>query len=208
MDDGMLGGRGQGGAVLAQNWLDLKAERAISPGNQTHRLSGNWQFSSGQGLHAAALLKGWRATLLKDWTVTNNVTIASGTPETPVVTSALRGTGITATVRPEVVGDLYPALPGYGFNTAALTSPFSGYWGNAGRDIITGPTMFSFNAQAGRTFRIGERKSLDIRFDGTNILNHVVFGSYNVTVGSTQFGLPQSPGGMRTFQANVRFSFR
>ena len=25
----MLGGRGQGGSVLAQNWLDLTAERAV-----------------------------------------------------------------------------------------------------------------------------------------------------------------------------------
>ncbi len=61
IDDGMLGGRGQGSSVLAQNWLDLRAERAVSSSNQTHRLSTGLQFSSGQGLHAAALLKGWRA---------------------------------------------------------------------------------------------------------------------------------------------------
>ncbi len=39
MDDGMLGGRGQGASVLAQNWLDLNAERALSHSNQTNRLS-------------------------------------------------------------------------------------------------------------------------------------------------------------------------
>jgi hypothetical protein len=208
IDDGMLGGRGQGGSVTAQNWLDLKAERAISPSNQTHRLSANWQFSSGQGLHAAALLKGWRATLLKDWTVTNNITIGSGLPETPVLTSAVRGTGISATTRPEVVAPLYPATLGYAFNVDAFASAPSGQWGNAGRDIILGPSTFSFNGQASRTFRIGERKTLDIRFDATNLLNHVIFNSYNVTVGSNQFGLLQNPGNMRTFQANVRYSFR
>ncbi len=207
ISDGMLGGRG-GSSSTAQNWLDLAAERSVDSSNQTHRLTGSWQFSSGQGLHAAALLKGWRATVLKDWTVTNNVTVGSGRPETPLVTSSVRGTGITATTRPELVAPLYPATPGYAFNLNALTSAPSGEWGNAGRGIILGPNTFSYNASAGRVFRIGERKSLDIRFDGTNILNHVVFGSYNVTVGSNQFGLVQSPGQMRSFRANVRFSFR
>ena len=205
--DVLLGGRG-GSSSTAQNWLDLAAERSVDSSNQTHRLTGSWQFSSGQGLHAAALLKGWRATVLKDWTVTNNVTVGSGRPETPLVTSSVRGTGITATTRPELVAPLYPATPGYAFNLNALTSAPSGEWGNAGRGIILGPNTFSYNASAGRVFRIGERKSLDIRFDGTNILNHVVFGSYNVTVGSNQFGLVQSPGQMRSFRANVRFSFR
>ena len=108
MDDGMLGGRGQGGSVLAQNWLDLKAERALSPSNQTNRLSTGLQFSSGQGLHAAALLHGWKAHVLKDWTVMTNVNIASGLPETPLLTSITKGTGISGQLRPEVVGAALP----------------------------------------------------------------------------------------------------
>src|ERR1700683_3327213 len=87
MDDGMLGGRGQGAAVLAQNWLDLEAERALSPSNQTQKLNATMQFSSGQGLHAAALLKGWKATVLKDWTISPTLTLYTGMPETPVLPS-------------------------------------------------------------------------------------------------------------------------
>jgi hypothetical protein len=207
MDDGMLGGRGQGGSVLAQNWLDLKAERALSPSNQTNRLNGSLQFSSGQGLHAAALLKGWKATVLKDWTISPNVTLASGTPETPVLAATTRGTGITGQTRPEVVGSLYPATAGFPFNVAALTSPPPGQWGDAGRDIVTGPTVFSLNASASRTIRIGERKNLDIRFDSINLLNHVTYTGYNMTFGSTQFGLPTNVSGMRSFNMTVRFHF-
>ncbi len=48
----------------------------------------------------------------------------------------------------------------------------SGQWGDAGRDIVTGPTVFGLNASASRTIRVGERKNLDIRFDSVNLLNH------------------------------------
>jgi trimeric autotransporter adhesin len=209
MDDGMLGGRGQGASVLAQNWLDLKAERALSTSNQTNRLTTGLQFSSGQGLHAAALLKGWKATLLKDWTIMTNVTLASGLPETPLLTSITQGTGISGQLRPEVVGPLYPATPGYAFNIGAFSSTAIpiGQYGNAGRDIITGPTQFSMSGSASRTIRVGERKNLDIRFDATNLLNHFAYTSYNMTFGTAQFGLPTGATAARSFNMTARFHF-
>jgi trimeric autotransporter adhesin len=208
MDDGMLGGRGQGGSVLAQNWLDLKAERALSTSNQTNRLSTGLQFSSGQGLHAAALLHGWKAHVLKDWTVMTNVNIASGLPETPLLTSITKGTGISGQLRPEVVGPLYPATPGYPFNINAFSSVIpAGQYGDAGRDIITGPTQFSMSGSASRTLRLGERKNLDIRFDATNLLNHFAYTSYNMTYGTAQFGLPTGATGARSFNMTARFHF-
>jgi trimeric autotransporter adhesin len=209
MDDGMLGGRGQGASVLAQNWLDLKAERALSTSNQTNRLTTGLQFSSGQGLHAAALLHGWKAHVLKDWTVMTNVTLASGLPETPLLTSITKGTGISGQLRPEVVGPLYPATPGYAFNIDAFSSSLIplGQYGNAGRDIITGPTQFSMSGSASRTLRLGERKNLDIRFDATNLLNHFAYTGYNMTVGTTQFGLPLGAVAARSFNMTARFHF-
>jgi hypothetical protein len=207
MDDGMLGGRGQGNSVLAQNWLDLKAERALSPSNQTNRLNASMQFSSGQGLHAAALLKGWKATVLKDWTISPTVTLATGMPETPVLNSVTRNTGITGQVRPEVIGSLYPAIGGYPFNINAFAAPPSGQWGDAGRDIVTGPTVFSLNAHAGRTIRIAERKNLDIQFDSTNLLNHKTYSGYNMTFGGNQFGVPTGVNAMRSFNMTARFHF-
>jgi hypothetical protein len=207
MDDGMLGGRGQGNSVLAQNWLDLKAERALSPSNQAQKLVTSMQFSSGQGLHAAALLKGWKATAFKDWTISPNLSLATGTPETPVLNSTTRGTGITGQVRPEVIAPLYPGIAGYPFNVDAFATPPAGQWGDAGRDIVTGPSSFSLNASAARTIRVGERKNLDIRFDCTNLLNHVVYTGYNMTFGGTQFGLPTGVGAMRSFNMTARFHF-
>src|SRR5581483_11675395 len=137
-----------------------------------------------------ALLSGWKGALAKDWTFQTTVTLGSGLPETPIAARQVAaGTGFTGTVRAEYLGgSLSAAAPGEGFNTAAFIAAPAGQWGNAGRNIITGPTQFSLNASAGRVFRIGERRSIDLRFDSTNLLNHVSFTSWNVTLGPL-FGL-------------------
>jgi hypothetical protein len=204
-----LGGRGAAGSGYAQNWLDLEAERSLSSFNRTHTLNLTFQYSTGMGTRGGTLLKGWKGVLLKDWTLGPSVTVASGLPLTPTVPGRqAAGTGIAGTTRADYVGGpLDAALPGYGFNTAVFTAPADGDWGNAGRGIITGPMQFSLNGSAGRVFRFGERRSMDIRFDGTNVLNHVTWASWNTMLGNSQFGLPTAANAMRNIQATVRFRF-
>ena len=71
--------------------------------------------------------------------------MASGSPETPLLTSITRGTGISGQLRPEVVGSLYPGFGSYASTLTAFATPAAGTYGNAGRDIITGPKQFSMS---------------------------------------------------------------
>ena len=208
--EGGLGGRGGGGgSSYAQNWLDLAADRGPSAGqrNQTFNLS--LQYSTAMGARGGALLRGWKGALAKDWNFSSSLSLGSGQPLTPIVANRVTsGTGLSGTERAEFLGgSLAPVAPGYGFNPAVFGEPPSGQWGDAGRGIIIGPGSFGFNASAGRVFRLNERRSFDLRFDATNLLNHVVYTNWNTTLGSTQFGLPAAVGGMRTFQAILRFRF-
>ena len=203
---GGRGGGGGGGSVIAQNWLDLNAERANSSLVRRHSLSMNAQYSSGMGARGGALVKGFKGVLLKDWTMTSTITISSGPWLTPtIVSKTLGGSSITGPLRAEYTGA--PVFLDGALNPAAFASPASGTFGNAGRDTITGPMTFGLNGSASRTFRLGERRNVDIRFDSRNALNHVNFGSYNTTVGGQQFGALQSPNAMRSFTANLRFRF-
>src|SRR5204863_362424 len=68
LDNAALGGRGQSTAVIAQNWLDLSAERGPSNFDQRHLLSASVQYTTGMGLGGGALTGGWRAALFKEWT--------------------------------------------------------------------------------------------------------------------------------------------
>jgi len=204
-----LGGRGAAASAYAQNWLDLEAERSLSNFDRTHTLNLTLQYSTGMGTRGGTLINGWKGVLLKDWTLGPSLSLGSGLPETPIVLGRLAsGTGVTGTTRADYVGGpLGAVLPGYGFDTAVFEAPPEGQWGDAGRNTITGPMLLGLNFSAGRVFRFGERRSMDIRFDGTNVLNHVTWTSWDTTLGNSQFGLPTAANAMRSIQATVRFRF-
>jgi hypothetical protein len=198
-------------AVQAQNFLDTSAERALSSTNRPNVLNLNWQYSTAVGRGGGMLIQGWKGTLLKDWTLTNSITVGSGLPLTPTlggVRATTTGTGITGSLRADATGlPVNAAASGQPFNYLAFAIPAAGQWGNAGRDTIPGPTQFSLNGSLGRTFRVTERKSIDLRFDATNALNHVTFSSFNTTIGSNNLGLLSNPSNMRSMTATLRFRF-
>jgi hypothetical protein len=217
-----MGGGGSGGSqsilttitaassaspTIAQNWLDLGAERGLSTFDQRHLLNLQAQYTTGMGLGGKTLMSGWKGTLFKEWTVVTQITVGSGLPETPVYLAAVPGTGVTGSIRPDDTGaPLYAAPAGLFLNPAAYTPPPAGQWGNAGRDSVTGPAQFSLNASLGRTFRL-DRWNLDLRVDSTNFLNHVTFTSWDTTINSTQFGLPTAANATRSLQATMRLRF-
>jgi hypothetical protein len=208
IDDSALGGRGQGIDVVAQNWLNLSAERALSNFDQRQVVSFQTQYTTGMGLRGGTLLGGWRGALLKEWTVTSAINAASGLPLTPLLLSTVSGTGITGPIRPDYTGaPIYLASGGSFLNPAAYVPAPSGQWGNAGRNTITGPAQFSLNASIGRIFRLREGYNLEARLDAVNPINHVTFGGWDTTVNSPRFGVPTSAAAMRSFQITVTVRF-
>jgi hypothetical protein len=210
IDDAALGGRNTGQSVIAQNWLDLSAERGLSNFDQRHNLTLQTQYTTGMGIGGGTLVSGWKGALFKEWTFISNLTAGSGLPLTPVYFTPVAGTGSSGSIRPDYTGaSLYNVQGGLNLNPAAYAPPVAGQWGNAGRNSITGPAQFSWNASVGRTFRMSDRINLDLRVDSTNTLNHVTFQNWNTTVSSAQFGLPNpnSANAMRSVQTTVRLRF-
>ncbi len=219
-DDATLGGQGhvtaseqnQGSSAaagaIAQNWLNPRAERALSTFDQRHLLSVQAQYTSGQGLGGGDLMRGWSGRLLKEWTVLTQVTAGTGMPETPTYLAAVPGTGFTGTIRPNPTGaPIYNSSAGAHLNAAAYAAPLTGQWGTAGRDSITGPSQFSLDSSLERTFRPNTKLYLILRVDATNVLNHGVFTGWYTTVNSTQFGLPAAANPMRSLQTTIRLRF-
>ena len=68
IDDAALGGRGQGGQVIAQNWLNLAAERGLSNFDQRHLATAQVQYTTGIGVGGGTLLRGWKGAAYKGWT--------------------------------------------------------------------------------------------------------------------------------------------
>ena len=203
-DDAALGGRAQGSSVIAQNWLDLSAERGPSNFDQRHLATATAQYTTGMGLGGGTLMSGWVGRLVKGWTFVTTVTAGSGLPTTPIYSSyVVAGTGVTGSVRPDATGtSVYSPASDRNWNPAAFQAPAPGHWGNAGRNSLVGPAQFSLNASMGRSFN-----RVDLRFDATNALNHVSYPGWNNIVTSAQFGLPMTANAMRVLQATLRVRF-
>ena len=209
IDNAGTGGRGQGNTPVAQNWLDLASERGLSNFDARHNLNLMFQYSTGMGASGGTLVNGWKGTLIKDWTFGGNISLRSGNPFTATVggnRSQVSGTAVSNTLRADSTGASVTAA-GALFNTAAFTAPASGYWGDAGRNTIPGPTTFSLNGQIGRVFRLGERRSVDLQMQAQNLLNRVTITSWGTVIGSTNYGLATNAAGMRKLTISLRFRF-
>jgi hypothetical protein len=217
-DDASLGGQGHVAAgasdsppaatAIAQNWLNLKAERSLSTFDQRNLINVLAQYTSGQGLRGGDLMKGWAGRLIKEWTILTQITFGTGMPETPSYLAAVQGTGFTGTIRPTMTGaPIYSGAGNVHLNAAAYTAPLTGQWGTAGRDSITGPGQFTLDTSLERTFRPNTKIYLIARVDATNLLNHGVFTGWITTVNSTQFGLPAAANPMRSLQTTIRLRF-
>jgi trimeric autotransporter adhesin len=218
-DDAVLGGLGASAStnpsatsarnlLVAQNWLDLSAERSLSTFDQRHLVNATIQYTTGMGMAGGTLLSGWRGTLLKGWMFTSTVSAGTGLPLTPLYLAPEQGTGVIGALRPNYTGaSVYAAPSGLSLNPGAYSAPLPGQYGDAGRDSITGPSQFTVSASAGRTFRLSDRLSGDLRIDSTNPINHVTFPTWNTTFGSAQFGLPAAANNMRSLTTGfiVRF---
>jgi hypothetical protein len=94
-----------------------------------------------------------------------------------------------------------------------LQHPQPGQRGNLGNNEIQGLGFYRFDANLGKTFRITESKSLQVRFDALNVLNHPQPGNPNLSLDPNVFGVTAPFGqitgktGTRTMQGQLRFSF-
>ena len=192
---------------IAQDWLDLEAERGPSSFDQRHRIDVQVQYTTGVGLKGGTLVDGFWGSLWKDWTVAAQLGAGTGLPFTPVSFLSVSGTGVVG-IRPALTGvSTSPVEAGAYANPAAFAAPAPGTWGNAGRNSLRGPAQFSLDMSVSRVFRIGPRLNFEWRLAATNVLNRVTFATVDNILGSPQFGLPTTANPMRALQVTLRVRF-
>jgi hypothetical protein len=90
-----------------------------------------------------------------------------------------------------------------------LQNPLPGHRGTLGQKTMELPGAWAFDAAMSKAVRITESKSVQFRMDATNIFNHPLMGTPNLTLnGTTPFGNIQSKGTQRRqFKAQLRLNF-
>lgn len=98
------------------------------------------------------------------------------------------------------------------YGLPVLQNSLPGTQGTQGARMLRLPGRWFFDANISKTFRLSESKSLQIRVDANNILNHPNPGEPNFNVQSADFGRVtankvSNAASPRAFQAQLRFAF-
>jgi hypothetical protein len=146
--------------------------------------------------------------LLGHWQAGGLITVHSGFPFNPLtgVDDSRTGVGLD---RPNIVGSPYVK----NLNTQVWINPATfvantvGTFGDAGYNGLLGPKFFDIDANVTRFFPITEHRSLELRFEFFNVLNHVNFNNPVASLSSASFGIIQSAADPRILQLAAKFRF-
>jgi hypothetical protein len=204
---------GGGATVVAQNYLNLAAERGLSSFDQRQRFNADYSYELPFGKEKKWFNgAGWGQRMLGGFSLSGSMTLASGFPFSPRIfgSSTDLTRGVTGSTRPDLAPGASiqvsnPSIQEW-FNVSAFTRP-AGPFGDAGRNIIIGPGTISFDMALSRTIQIKEMQSLDLRISATNVFNHANLTSIDTTLGSPTFGQVVAAGTMRKAQLTARYRF-
>lgn len=190
-----------------QNPLDLRADKGLADFNIRHRWVGSflWEVPGPKSGAAKWVLGGWQA---------NGILISqAGSPFT-VVSGQDRALSGTGTQRPNLVGNPFletsrsrdDLLAKY-FEASAFILPAPGSYGNAGRNLLTGPGRWNLDFALFKTFRIRERWGLQYRWEMFNAVNHANLSNPRNNIGAANPGQINATSEPRIMQMGLRVTF-
>lgn len=209
---------GGAGRTVAQNYLDLHAERGLSTFDMRHRLLVNYSYEFPFGDRKRWLSHGGPAAhLIGNWQINGNTTVQSGNPFTARVLGNLSGIGGTAAIanlRANATGEPvtlsgFAPTTGEFFNTGAFGLPLAGQYGDAGRNTIPGPGMVNFNMSLERFFTLSKEKGIrgSFQVSADNFLNTPNWAGLATVVNGQDFGRITSVRLMRRVTISLRMRF-
>ena len=139
-----------------------------------------------------------RGPLLAGWHVSAAASLHSAVPFTPVLSfdNADVQSLLTAE-RPNRVGNPYAGVcpdrarvgtPSCWFNPNAFAVPPAGQFGNAGRNMLQGPTFAQFDASLHKDFVLRESRKITFGVETYNLFNHPNFGVPSNTQSALSLG--------------------
>jgi len=200
---------------LAQNPFDLGAERGRSMFDARHRFVLSYEWN----LPFLRDSKTWYGRVLGNWQANGITTIMSGTPFTIYDSQdvSLQGqapeiSGFSSN-RPDLVGNpnAGPRTPQQWFNTSAFQrldpTTQAGQFGNAGRNIVTGPPLQQWDFSLFKTIPIRESMHIQFRAEFFNVFNHANFRLPDNDISSPTFGQISEALPGRLVQLALKFLF-
>ena len=212
-----LANSGIAGATTVMIPQNPKADWGRSNFNPAHQASGNFSYDLpfGHGRFLASNVSNVVDKFIGGWSWHGIVTLQTGFPFTPLVGSNQSNNGDSrnpdrVSLNPNFTGSPIQGSVNRWFNPAAFLLPTAGTYGNAGRDIFTGPGLATFDTSLFKTTAISERLKLQFRAEFFNLFNHPNFGMPVVSTFSA--GAPSPTAGVITYttttQREIQFGLK
>src|ERR1700691_2020859 len=195
IDDGS-DGSGDGDSLVPENLACQPCERAsgIWDVRQVFNANAIYELPFGHGKQFLNEPGFWRA-VAGGWEVTSTFMARTGFPVNVLInrSSSSVPDGNATDQRP----DLVPGVPltppggatvGQWINPAAFATPADGTFGDAPRDVATGPGAWQMDFGVGKRISLTERARLEFRSEFFNIFNHPQYGLPQATFGVPGFG--------------------
>jgi len=162
-----------------------------------------WHWSG-----VAAALNDWRlsANFSSRWGLFSTATLGG-----PITDPALNGIGSRAntTANPLLVPMTTVGTQGnlQYVNPAAFTVPAFGTFGNAGVSTIPDPGFWNLDTALSRVVKLGESRSMELRWEMFNALNNVNLNAPSAGFGGSNVGQISSAGDARVMQFALKYAF-
>jgi len=213
-------------APIALMWFDRHADKSLSSLHQGQVLAINSTYRL-----PGSSLSGISAWLLKGWEMSGIFKTSSGTPVNVEIGSNRSGDqNSDAPDRPNLLPGRDPnptsgttsgcgsipagqklSTPDRWFDPCAFGFPAANFYGNLGRNTVSGPGIFTLDFSLAKNFHLGERHVVAFRSEFFNITNHSNFGVPQHAVFTSSGGYSGNAGlvrDMATPSRQIQFSLR
>jgi hypothetical protein len=202
MDNGSNGGGAPTEALIPANYGVCDLNRT-----QAGAVSYDYQLPFGQAEHFLSSSRAWVNQLVGGWSVTGVLTLQTGLPFTPTITSDRANTGVSGQ-RPDVIAapiqtdnvscwyftssnsscaSLYPSDQ----NWWALP-PQATRYGTGGRNILRADGLKNLDFALLKSFKLTESKTLQFRAEVFNLTNIPIFSAPSASVNAASGGVVTS----------------
>lgn len=150
----------------------------------------------------------WANRALGNWQISGIETMQSGLPFTPQLSYNPSNDGdsrnpVRPSWNPNFTGPVILGLPSEYFNPNAFVQPLPGTYGNVGRNVLQGPSLFETDLSLARKFNFTERIGLQFRAECFNVFNHTNLNTPNPVVYAAATGGPSPTAGLITSTATT-----
>jgi hypothetical protein len=198
-----------------QNTYDLATEKGLADFDQRHRWVTSFDYALPFGRSRRYNIENHVLDLIAGgWHVGGIFTMATGFPFSPLIGFDPSNTGSQGLLRADRVGNgnlpYGQRSPNLWFDVNAFVAPANFTFGNAGRNILTGPGERILDGSIRKEFNLIKEQKLEFRAEFFNMLNHPYFAQPDnfVDDGPGAFGTITSLSiPMRQVQFGLKYRF-